>query len=116
MSFLNANADRELEKLARKWTDFSRRLQREDHVLLDQLAVGIPMKVAAYYAKIPYATARKRVSRWRERLGVESVARLVDAWRQLSGGRHDEVADGATIIMRIGELAPLVRQASLAGE
>lgn len=115
MNSSNVNADRELEKFDCKWTDFSRRLQREDCVLLDQLAVGTPMKVAAYHAKIPYATARKRVSRWRERLGVESVARLVDAWLQLSGGCHDEVADGATIMMRIGEPAPLVRQASLAG-
>ncbi len=115
MSFLNANADRELEKLVHKWIEFSRRLQREDHVLLDQLAIGVPMKVAAHHANLPYATAHKRVSRWQSRLGVDSVARLIEVWRRLSSGCY-EVAHEPTIVRRLGELAPLVRQASLAGE
>jgi hypothetical protein len=102
----DVDAIRTLRALNR-WMSFTERLDEKDRVLLDRLAIGEELKVAAAVADISYACAQKRIVRHVSALGVANASQLTSAWRKFNRKSRVIAEETPTVLLyadRIGEI------------
>lgn len=101
-----------------RWMSFSERIDEKDRMLLDRLAIGDALKVAADAVGISYACAQKRVVRHVATLGVANVSQLSSVWRKVHRCSR-LIADGTPTVLRyadrIGEIVSKTDAARAAG-
>jgi hypothetical protein len=97
--------DRATWRAKERWLRFERKLDHADRQLLDRLAVGDELKVAAHAAGLNYDCARKRVVRHAAALNLRSTEMLYSVWRKVHRFSETRGAEMPTVLRVADRLA-----------